>query len=743
MGAVKRHAGAAAEARQGKRTKVKGDKAQKGKVTTSKKSKKVQPESESEEEPSDFEGMDVDSDDDQAQLNDEFDLSDESGDEMPSVQSSSEDDSEDEEEEETKSSKNKKKAGKGEKGKDSNGTKEGEQEEKKESSNKSRESHAKQKALAQTRKASKPNADQIARSKQLWERLRRKSHVPKEERKKLVTELFEITTGRVNDFVFKHDSVRVIQTALKYANQSQRKSIATELQGEYRALAESRYAKFLIGKMLVHGDTDIRDMIVPEFYGHVRRLMRHPEASWIVDDIYRTVASKEQKKTLLREWYGPEFVRFQGGSAILADSVADTAELSEILAKHPEKRNSIMQYLHESINHLVQKKATGFTMLHDAMLQYFLNTKPGTTEATEFIELLKGDEEGDLLKNLAFTPAGSRVVCLALAYANAKDRKLLLRVYKDLIKMLAGDAVAHVVLLAAYELIDDTKLTAKSIFPQLLNQASSEEERNEELLLQVNDLVARIPILYLFAEDHPKWLLPETDHPIIDEIRAIRSETSKKDPEVRQKELKKAAVPTLLQYISDDAERLVQTTMGSRFISEVLLGAFIESDEEKELRQKALAAVAATTTSTEVTTDNSQDENAEAIPVMQTPFVGRMLKALVQGGRFDPKTKSVAKVQPPMGFAGTLYEAIQGDIMKWATEINPFVVVALVEAGKDEFAGWSKLMQTLKKKENLKVFQKLAKEAEAAAGDKNGKKKKDQKRSPAASAAKILLPQLS
>lgn len=66
-------------------------------------------------------------------------------------------------------------------------------------------------------------------------------------------ELFEIITGRVKDFVFKHDSVRVIQCALKYANIEQRKMIARELQGEFRALAESRYAKFLIGKLLVQG----------------------------------------------------------------------------------------------------------------------------------------------------------------------------------------------------------------------------------------------------------------------------------------------------------------------------------------------------------------------------------------------------------------------------------------------------------------------------------------------------------
>ena len=194
----------------------------------------------------------------------------------------------------------------------------------------SRESHAKQKVEKQERKAAKPNADSIAQSKKLWERLRRKSHVELAERKKLVAELFEIITGRVKEFVFKHDSVRVIQTALKYANVSQRRMIANELRGEYKILAESKYAKFLIGKILVHGDEEVRDMIVPEFYGHVRRMIKHPEASWILDDVYRGIATPSQKALLLREWYGAEFALFKNGKG---GSV--TAELKDLLEETP------------------------------------------------------------------------------------------------------------------------------------------------------------------------------------------------------------------------------------------------------------------------------------------------------------------------------------------------------------------------------------------------------------------------
>jgi pumilio family protein 6 len=93
----------------------------------------------------------------------------------------------------------------------------------------------------------------IERTKKLWEKLRLKSHTEKEERNKLVAELFEIITGRVKDFVFKHDSVRVIQCAVKYANMEQRRMIARELKGEFKQLAEGKYSKFLIAKLLEKG----------------------------------------------------------------------------------------------------------------------------------------------------------------------------------------------------------------------------------------------------------------------------------------------------------------------------------------------------------------------------------------------------------------------------------------------------------------------------------------------------------
>lgn len=573
----------------------------------------------------------------------------------------------------------------------------------------SAEAHAKQRALAKERKAAKPNSDIIGRSKKIWERLRRKSHVPKEERKELVNELFTIINGRVRDFVFKHDSVRVIQCALKYANMEQRKNITKELQGDLRSLAESRYGKFLVAKMVVEGDQETRDMIVPEFYGHVRRLINHPEASWIVDDIYRQVASREQKNAMLREWYGAEFALFHrkpDAKDPMATGTEETADLAKILEANPEKRRPILQYLHQLINSLIQKKMTGFTMLHDAMLQYFLALPAGSEEQRAFLDEMLGDIDaesegggGDLYKNLAFTKNGSRLVCLALAHGTAKDRKLLLRVFsKETVDMMAFDTNAKTVLVAGLEVPDDTTMTTKVIYRELLGEKiDDKEEKLNKLESVVGDLNARLPLLFPIAGP-AKWLITrDSDKALMEEVFEVRKTTSKKAPEVRRKGLIDYMSKPLLELIAERASNLTQTTTGCQFVSEALL----ELSGDKEAAKSAIAALA------------EGDPTAETHVANSAP-VGRMLKTLVLGGAFDPATKKVKLAEPKLGFAATLWPIIKSHVLDWACSSSSFVVVALTE---------SEDVDADVRKEVMAALKKGKKQLQAAGGSKPEKTK--------------------
>ena len=318
-------------------------------------------------------------------------------------------------------------------------------------------------------------------------------------------------------------------------------------------------------------------------------------------------------------------------------------------------------------------------MLHDAMLEYYLNLQQGSSEALEFVELLKGDEAGDLLKNLAFTKSGARIVCLALAYSNAKDRKLILRTFKDTFQAMSYDRHGHQVLLTAYDVIDDTVLTTKTIFPELLGKDHNSEESQRNLLHAAIDPTGRVPILYSFT-GRVKSILSNEDQKILNEIHLIRKETSKKAPEVRRKELVTSLSPPLLSFIEKNAQSLMTSGFGCQFMNEVLLSAIGD-------RNSALVSLAGL---------------APDIPASgsgtHSSFVGRMLKSLVQGGRYNQKTKTLDLSDPPLGFSDILYPMIKDRAVEWAASENSFVVLALLEA--KDFSSTDSLKQSLVKEKS-------------------------------------------
>lgn len=399
-----------------------------------------------------------------------------------------------------------------------------------------------------------------------------------------------------------------------------------------------------------------------------------------------------------------------------------------------------MEYLENQINQLLQKKQSGFTMLHDAMLQYFLACRPGTTEINDFLEQFRADptlKEGqepdnvDLLKNLAFTKSGSRLVSLALAYGSAKDRKQFLKPYKDAVEMMAFDINAHHVLLAALALVDDTKLTSKSILGELL---PTNDTLPEKVLTLAGDARARAVILYPFASES-KWLMDDNTRERLAEIYAIRTTTSKKDAAIRQLEIAKAVESQLLTAIAARTSDFASFGFGLQFMGEVLVGA-PEVDQEK--RQEALAEVVklsqqivegslAVALPTE---EGAKDKGKQDIAALGK----NMLKMLVQGGKFDPKTKKVVPVEPALGFADMFWKQIKEQVVEWATGPGSFVIVGLVES--EDFSKKDEVLKALKK-------QKKALEAAGGSAPDKSKKKGEKGGKPAGNAGtRILLQKL-
>lgn len=105
-----------------------------------------------------------------------------------------------------------------------------------------REARKAQKAVTAQRKASKPHASLIAQAKAVWAQARRKNITPKE-RQQAIRELMNVIRGHVKELANKHDASRIVQTAVKYGSAADRDTIAGELMGSFKELAQNKYSR--------------------------------------------------------------------------------------------------------------------------------------------------------------------------------------------------------------------------------------------------------------------------------------------------------------------------------------------------------------------------------------------------------------------------------------------------------------------------------------------------------------------
>lgn len=527
----------------------------------------------------------------------------------------------------------------------------------------SKEQHAEQKKVREERKLAKPNGEKIQHIKQIWERLRVKQGTPPAVRKKLLEEAWASSKDQIKDLVLKHDASRVVQTMFKYSDKEKRLAITKALKGTYVELARSSYGKYLLVKLLHYGSKDIREEVLNELYGNFRKLMRHREGAYVIEDAYRDYATAAQKRQIVREFYGSEFALFK-------DHAKDKS-LADIIAENPEKRPFLMKNLKDTISAAVQKGSIGFTIIHAAMLEYVKNLDPTTSEKDEFIDLIT-----EQFPEMVHTNEGSQVACRVLAMASPKERKLLIRSLKDFVEKLAEDEFGNFVLITLFNTIDDTVLVHKAFTAKL-------QEHMPELLA---GKYGRRPFLYLLLGFSPRYFTKSVLESVA-ELDKIKAATSKKDDEVRRNELKQKFSQFMLDALAAYPTPILRESFGTQSVTEVLL--YAEGDKTAALEAVANAFAGSV-------------ENPEHL--IQHPFSSRTLRTLIQEGHWDAKTKSVDVISEPTGFKNLLFQAIKSNVGKWASGDGSFVIVALLENLEDK----SDLVAILKDKAITKEIKKAA-----------------------------------
>ncbi|KAF9479209.1 ARM repeat-containing protein [Pholiota conissans] len=484
--------------------------------------------------------------------------------------------------------------------------------------NAARESHKAQKVLQEQRRAAKPHSTLLVDAKKVWS-LARQKNIPTTERQKHIKDLMNVIRGKVTDIVFKHDASRIVQTAVKYGGQKERDEIAAELKGRYKDLAQNKYSKFLVTKLIRFCPTH-RTSILFEFQSHVLRMLLHREASSVLADAFELYANAYERTILLREFYGKEAALFSFTTGSEEDKERAKKGLSGVLeGTDIERKRRILGAVKDNLVTIFNnsdKGAVTHAVVHRALWEYL--TAVNTFEEVEQEKLRREmfDSCQEVLAEMVHTKDGSRVVREFLAQGTAKDRKQILKVLKAHIERMCLDDEAQLVLFTALDVIDDTKLMSKSFISLITASATKLYPTSQ----------GRRSLMYLLVPRTRRHFTP-AQIVSLSETDEIRARTSKKSPESREEEVRRAASEELIAWVKESGEQLIREPTGCLVVAEIML--YGEGD-----KSSAIDMLLQTLASPSISDPHPID----------LPPTSRLYKSLLQGGHYNHTTKTVERV---------------------------------------------------------------------------------------------------
>ncbi|KAJ1950766.1 Pumilio y domain member 6 [Linderina macrospora] len=414
------------------------------------------------------------------------------------------------------------------------------------------ESRQQQKKQRKERVLAQPSGELKLAARKIWEVLRQKE-LDDAVRKQKMVEMMALITGHIKEITFKHDMSRVLQTCIKYGTAAQRDLIAQELSGTFVDLSKSMYGRHILLRLLKFSNK-FRSKIIESFYGHVRRLVRHKEASAVIEECYSTYANATQRWHMVAEFYGTEF-------AVFKHTDKDVRSLDAVLEKNPLKKESALTALKGALLPLLEKGTANHSIVHRALLDYIRHADP--KQRSEVIETMR-----ELVVEILHTRDGAHAGMLCLLYGTAKDRKAIVKSFKPYVDRIAREEYGHAVLIEALDCVDDTVFVNKTIMPELCALAND----------LVSDKWGRRVLLYVLAGRSPLYVGSDA-LAIMRDGDAVRAQTSKKDPQARRRELAGPVSEKMLAWVAAHVDVAIFDPLPSQAVSETLLRAL--GDKQK------------------------------------------------------------------------------------------------------------------------------------------------------------------
>eukprot|EP00112_Aurelia_sp_Birch-Aquarium-sp1_P011297 Seg2376.2 transcript_id=Seg2376.2/GoldUCD/mRNA.D3Y31 product="Pumilio 3" protein_id=Seg2376.2/GoldUCD/D3Y31 len=368
----------------------------------------------------------------------------------------------------------------------------------------------------------------IGKLMSMYEKLRRKD-LSKEAKGEVIDEVLSIIKGKENDVMYKHDCVRVLEFCIKLGNESQREQIYEIYKEHNVELLKSKYAKYLVKKLVKYGTKEQRTLVIKALYGNVKKLVKQKEAAGVLEYIYHQFADASQRASLIEEFYGPQYAVFKA---------AIGRKLEDIFEKEPDREQDILSHMKASLMPLATKDAVTFTIIHKPLLEFFTFAR-GSMRA-DMIEALR-----ERIVHMLHTLEGSKVAMNCIWHGTKKDRKLIIKSFKTFVPKICMEEYGHMVLLALFDAVDDTVAIKKSIISEI----------NSKLEELIQNQYGRKVILYLLSPRGKQYFTPAC---ITALEKGDENATSKKDNLTRQKELRSGILDALFKHLTENAESLIK-----------------------------------------------------------------------------------------------------------------------------------------------------------------------------------------
>lgn len=494
------------------------------------------------------------------------------------------------------------------------------------------------KELREKRRAKKVNNDtvydKIIQAKKISEKLRRSDCVL-QERVKLTQTLHKMLETHYNKVIFTHDMSRVIQCIIKYCETDIRQSIVREIKPSITQMLESKYAKNCIRTILKHGSREIRNDIISAFYGNIVRLMSHAVSAPLIELTYSTWCTDLDKIYFKQEFFGDLYKQMKDKTVKSLSDVFETAKDMKIATLSAVKANLVR---------ILNKGLVNSSLLHTVIWEFFCVCT--VEDRNELIVMLR-----DSIITLSQTKMGARVAAQCIWHGNNKDRKVIMKAFKENVKTVCTSEHSYVTLLALLDSVDDTVIMKKIILSELQQNLVD---------IALNEYGKHV-ILYLVARRDSHYFPPS----VVEYLqKGDNNSISKKPAEIREKELLEAIRDPLLDAVIADAA----TWLSNGAIAMVTL-AILKVGSGQKLHS-AFESIAKYISNV----DSKIKENDAECNLVEHPGLHMMLKKLIQNDKELLKKDECT-------FGEILISHLTAEVLKKWIEFNRacFLLIFLVE----------------------------------------------------------------